>query len=232
MIVLAVLCRAMNAFILMVMVGGVLVALRNPIWRMRLGIVCLLLIPPVYMGDRLAPSVVGVSLDKPIIELAAMVDADRASSMQFRVDSERMLAEKALQRPAFGWGGWGRNRVFNEQGEDISVTDGLWIIILGVNGLFGLTAWYLAMTAPIWLLVIRYPVRILGSPEAAPAVALSMVVLMFMIDCLPNAMVTTIYPMAVGGLSGIVIAQRSRVARARSVRPAGASRAVPAGAGG
>ncbi len=233
MILLAVMCRALNAFILMVMVGGVLLALRNPIWRTRLGIVCLLLIPVVYVGDRLAPSLVGISLDKPVMAAVSMVDPGRASSMQFRVDSEHMLVEHALQRPVFGWAGWGRNRVYDEYGNDISVTDGYWIIVLGVNGLFGLTVWYLAVTGPIWLMVLRYPVRVLGSPEAAPAVALSMVVLMFMIDCLPNAMLTVIYPLAVGGLSGLMIAQGARARRPRVVPAAsGAPRAVPAGVGG
>ena len=27
------------------------------------------------------------------------------------------------QRPLFGWGGWGRSRVFNERGDDITIAD-------------------------------------------------------------------------------------------------------------
>ena len=237
LVMVAVMCRALNALLLMCVVAGALVALRNPIWKTRLGLVCVLLIPLVYMGSRLAPNVIGISIDQPIIELARAIDPDRAGSMQFRVESEQMLAEHALQQPVFGWGGWGRNRVHNEQGEDISVTDGLWIIILGVNGLFGLTAWYLAMTGPIWLLVLRYPARVLASAEAAPAMALSVIILMFVMDCLPNAMITVIQPLAIGGLAGLLVAQGSRagrpsVARARDpIGRGGGYRGVPVGAG-
>ncbi|MEL7485266.1 MAG: hypothetical protein AAFN41_13065, partial [Planctomycetota bacterium] len=230
--VVAVLCRALNAMLLVIVLAGALIALRNPVWRTRLGLVCVLVIPLLYMGNRIAPSVIGISLDQPIVQLATALDPYRGSSMQFRIDSERMLADHALRQPAFGWGGWGRNRVHNEKGEDVSVTDGLWIIILGVNGLYGLAAWYLAMTGAIWWMVIRYPARVLGSAEAAPAVALAAIVLMFVLDCLPNAMTTVIQPLVVGGLSGLIVAQSARSRRPVTVRASGGmTRGMPAGAG-
>ena len=37
----------------------------------------------------------------------------------------------ALDRPVFGWGGWGRSRLHDDQGRDVSVTDGLCIISAG-----------------------------------------------------------------------------------------------------
>ena len=45
-----------------------------------------------------------------------------------------MLAAKAMRRPVFGWGGWGRSRVHDEWGTDLSITDGLWIIQFGQLG--------------------------------------------------------------------------------------------------
>ncbi len=229
----AMVCKALNAWLLMLVMGGALFALRNPIWRTRLGLVCVLVVPLLYVGNRVAPTVVGISLDQPIVELARAIDPWRAGSMQFRIDSEVMLAAHALDRPVFGWGGWGRNRVTNEYGEDISVTDGLWVIILGVNGFFGLSAWYLAMTGPIWLLVARYPARVLASAEAAPAVGLSCIVLMFVLDCLPNAMITVIHPLMVGGIAGLTVALRSRVHATQGVAAGRGyvSRGRPVGAG-
>ncbi|MEL6498758.1 MAG: hypothetical protein AAFZ67_14115 [Planctomycetota bacterium] len=234
LIVVALLCRSLNALMLMAMIGGALVALRNPIWPTRIAMVCLLVVPILYAGNRVAPSLVGVSVDKPVIEVARLLDPYRAASMQFRVESEAMLAEKAMQRPVFGWGGWGRSRVKNDYGEDVSVTDGLWIIALGTRGLFGLATWYLSMTAAVWVLVTRYPPRVLSSPEAAPAVGLACVMLMFVIDCLPNAMVTVIHPMIAGGLSAITVALAARADRPRVAARGAADRGpsgVPAGAG-
>lgn len=231
LLMVAVLCRALNALIVMIAIGGALFALRNPVWRTRLGLVVALLIPLVYMGNRLAPTLIGVSIDQPIIALAQAIDPGRAGSMQFRVESEVMLSAHALDRPVFGWGGWGRNRVHNDAGEDVSVTDGFWIIVLGVNGLFGLGAWYLAMTGPIWLMVIRYPARVLASPEAAPMVALSCVVLMFVMDCLPNAMITVIHPLAIGGLAGMALALQARVNAPRALQGGVSQRGVPIGVG-
>ncbi|MEO1716164.1 MAG: hypothetical protein AAFR76_03540 [Planctomycetota bacterium] len=233
LLIVAVLCRSLNALLLMMAVAGALAALRNPVLPTRLGLVFLLVVPVVYVGNRILPTVIGVSIDRPVIALAHMLDPWRAASLQFRVDSEVMLSERAMQRPLFGWGGWGRNRVFNDDGEDISVTDGLWIIIFGVNGLFGLVSWYLAMTGAIWLLVTRYSARVLSSAEAAPAIGLAAVMLMFVLDCLPNAMVTVIHPMIAGGLSALTVALAARSGRPRAAvsgQPRGVA-GVPAGAG-
>ncbi|MEO0632184.1 MAG: hypothetical protein AAFY46_15890, partial [Planctomycetota bacterium] len=233
LVIVALLCRSLNALMLMAVIGAALVALRNPIWSTRIGFVCLLVIPILYAGNRIAPSMIGVSVDKPVIEVARMLDPYRAASMQFRIDSEAMLTEKAMEQPVFGWGGWGRSRVKNEYGEDISVTDGFWIITLGTKGLFGLVTWYLAMTSAMWVLFTRYPARVLSSADAAPAVGLACIMLMFVIDCLPNAMVTVIHPLIAGGLSALTVALTAREREPRSVR-AGSSRAVrgvPAGAG-
>ena len=66
--------------------------------------------------------------------LSRIFDPSRIESLQFRLDNEHILSEKALERPLLGWGGYGRNRVFEENSlgifEDITVTDSLWIIII------------------------------------------------------------------------------------------------------
>ena len=73
--------------------------------------------------------------------------------MKFRFMNEDLLAAKAMQRPVFGWGGWGRSRVFSEEtGEDLTVTDGLWIIILGSSGFFGLITLMSMLLLPAILL--------------------------------------------------------------------------------
>lgn len=87
-----------------------------------------------------------------ITSIAANISESRAASYQFRLDNEDILLERALQRPLVGWGGWGRSRVYDESGRDLSVTDGIWIIILGSSGWIGYVAFFGFLTFPIILL--------------------------------------------------------------------------------
>mgnify|MGYP000165046706 CR=1 FL=1 len=81
------------------------------------------------------------------VSLARQVSAERAESLAFRVRNENVLLERARERPLFGWGGYGRNRVYNDAGTDISTTDGRWLILFGQGGWirylgeFGLLLW-------------------------------------------------------------------------------------------
>lgn len=79
-------------------------------------------------------SVNAIPID-PILQLVREHSTERGGSLTFRIANEEILLEKANQRPVFGWGGWGRPRVYDtETGKDISVTDGAWIIVYGAGG--------------------------------------------------------------------------------------------------
>jgi hypothetical protein len=66
------------------------------------------------------------------------INPERASSLKFRIDNEDILLAKANERSVFGWGTWGRNRVFDPvTGVDVSVTDGVWILYYGQAGWHG-----------------------------------------------------------------------------------------------
>jgi len=127
--------------------------------------------------------------------------SDRGGSLVYRLRNEDALAAKAMQRPIFGWGGWGRSRVVNEEGKDISVTDGLWIIVLGQNGIVGYSALCLAILLPAAMLLLRIRTAHWTSPEVAPAIVLAMVSVLYWIDCIPNGMVNPIFTLVVGGLA-------------------------------
>ncbi|MBT8416402.1 MAG: hypothetical protein KJO42_03100 [Silicimonas sp.] len=83
----------------------------------------------------------------PFDLILSNVDPWRAYSLQYRLDNEQLLLEKANERPLFGWGGWGRSRVYTDWGDDIATTDGAWVIQLGLSGwvgyigYFGLMCW-------------------------------------------------------------------------------------------
>ena len=98
--------------------------------------------------------------------------------------------------------------MYDEYGNDITVTDGRWIINLGTNGLLGMTADFAILLAPLSLLLLRYPPRPLVSSAVAPQLALAVAATLYAIDCLLNNMPTPIYLVAVGGVVGCEYSHR------------------------
>jgi len=88
----------------------------------------LVLLYPIARGANVIP--IGT-----VLSAANSFDEARAQSLEFRLDNEEELLEKARERPLFGWGGWARGRIYNDAGRMVSVTDGYWIIIFGDGGL-------------------------------------------------------------------------------------------------
>jgi hypothetical protein len=132
-----------------------------------------------------------------------VVGADRAQSVQTRFYNEEAMAARARQQPLLGWGGWGRSRIHDERGEDITITDSLWIITLGTNGALGVAAVLAVILLPPLLLARSVPIAWWAHPAAAPAAALAVVVTLWMVDNLLNAMFNPVYVVMIGGLAGI-----------------------------
>jgi hypothetical protein len=196
----AVACKSSGAIALCLMGFVVLVITA----RLKIGLLVwvLLLIPPAYVGTRATGYWDGQNL---VDFIAEKFSADRAESLAFRFDNENILVEKALARPLFGWGGWGRSRVYDEEsGDDLSTTDGFWIIVLGTRGCFGLFSVTLVLILPMLLFLLKCPPRLWGKPEFAPTAVISFIPLLFMIDCLLNGMVNQAYIIFAGGTSGML----------------------------
>lgn len=124
----------------------------------------------------------------------------RGGSLRYRFDNEDILLDRANKRPLFGWGGAGRNRVFNDQGEDVSVTDGRWIILFGSYGWFGYIAEYGLLGGPILLLFLRR--RQLG--DIGPSLGLGLVLCANLVDIIPNATATPLTWLVAGAMLGRV----------------------------
>jgi hypothetical protein len=88
------------------------------------------------------------------LSIAESIDPNRAASLNYRFENEDNLLAKAAERPLFGWGGWGRNRVIDEQGRDNSVTDGSWVIAFGTGGWAEYLSKFGLLTLPIVLLAL------------------------------------------------------------------------------
>jgi hypothetical protein len=133
------------------------------------------------------------------------VDEDRAGSLEFRLDNEDLLRTKAFQRLWFGWGGWGGARVYDQEGNDISVTDGRWIIILGNLGLVGLVGTYGTLVFPCLVAIRRYGGQLCCSQEAAPVAALVVIAALFAFDSLLNNFANPIYLLSAGAVGSIAL---------------------------
>ena len=201
-----VLCRSTGALILLA--GGMVVLWASIRFKTRLLLVALILVGPIYAGLRIPNLWSGTE----IVALAEQfINAERAQSLGYRFMCEELLVAKALERPVFGWGGWGRSAVyFDDDYRDFDhmvPTDGLWIISLGTKGYVGLSLLYLVMELPAMLFLWRFPVRLWHHPQTAPLLLAVTLLGLYMIDCILNGFVNIIYVTVAGGLMGITPAQ-------------------------
>ncbi len=212
-----VLCKSTGALVL----SGLGILLYHSSRRLRtsLTIVALLALPPAYCLLR----VNGWSANDLVGSASQIFSNERGESLDFRVRNEDRLIDKAIRQPWLGWGRWGENRVRDAEGRDLTVTDGLWIIVLGNDGALSLLCLALAMIVPVSLLLVLAPPQAWTHPALAPAGALAVALACFLIDCIPNAMTNPFYIFAGGGLTGTYLGAlaaspaRSRRGRARAV---------------
>ena len=155
------------------------------------GITAVTLIYPVLRGNNLAP------VDQ-LVELVHNIDEERAGSLKFRLTQEDILLEKATEKPLFGWGGWGRARVYNHYGADVSVTDGAWVILFGTGGWAKYITTFGMLGLPVLLLALR---RKTLRPEESTA-AIALLLAGNMIDLIPNSGLLPLTWMMAGALAG------------------------------
>ena len=130
---------------------------------------------------------------------------DRSQSLGFRMVNEVVLSQKARLRMMFGWGDSGGSRIYDAKGNDISITDSIWIIAYGQNGAVGLASLTTAMLLPSLVFgFFRYPARLWFHSKVSPAAGLALVVILFMWDSSLNAFISPVYLLANGGLAGLV----------------------------
>lgn len=137
--------------------------------------------------------------------LSQVFQPDRIQSLDFRFMNEEILGEKARQRWLLGWGGFGRNRVYDEYGSDITITDSLWIIVFGINGLIGLVSAFSFLMFPAIAFSFRYPARLWSHRMVAPAAALAVSTILYAFDCVLNAMQNPFFALIGGAIASVVV---------------------------
>ena len=214
-----VLCRSTGAYVLLV-IGLVLIFLSN--WlRTALPVLLLLLFMCIYLYINSMTET--YFTDQLVTVMSKVFPEERVQSAEFRFNNEEILADKARQSIVFGWGGYGRNRVYARDWKgdlvDITVTDSLWIIAFGVNGIVGLSSITASMLLPVAsLFVLRYPASTWSHRKIAPVAVLAVILALYMLDCILNAMTNPIFALTSGGISGLVLSDTAtnQVTRKRS----------------
>ncbi len=205
-----VLSKSLGALIVAIALVPVVLFLRVHVQLLIAAILAgTVLLYPVLRANDLIPT-------ERIEMLAAKIDPNRAGSLGYRFDNEDILLEKAQEKRLFGWGIWGRARVFNEKGQDISTTDGYWVILLGEGGLVRYLAEYGLMAIPVILLYRRR-----REYDVGPATgALCLVLVANMVDTIPNAGLTPVTWLMAGALIGRVELGRITSETAAETAPA------------
>ena len=184
-----VLCKTVSAWALgsLMVVAIALLSVSN-LHRLGLIIVCFVIAYPTLTLLDLVPKA-------GIVAQVGSIFPDRAASLAFRFFHENQLLARAFEKPWFGWGGWGRNRL-----ED-SVTDGFWIIKVGVTGLVGFFSYFALLMTP---LLRRAPASAAasGSRDALALTAFGFILAVFLVDQLPNASMAAPYLFLFGAYAG------------------------------
>ncbi|CUH20695.1 Lipid A core-O-antigen ligase [Jannaschia seosinensis] len=187
--------KSLGAFMLALAFGAALLfggAVRIPL-IISAATASLVLVYPMMRGADLVPI-------NSFVSKFESIDATRASSFSFRLRNEDMLLEKANQKPLFGWGGYARARVYDQEGRDLSVTDGEWVITIGEVGWIGYLGKFGLLCLPIVALFRHRKTWNIG-PET---VGLCAMLSINLIDLIPNATLTPLTWLIAGALVGRV----------------------------
>lgn len=169
-------------------------------------IVTLVLLFPMSRSTGVFP------VDTVMQAVSMVASPDRQRSLNFRFKNEDILLARANKRPFFGWGGWGRARVYDEDGRSASVTDGLWIIIFGEGGWLRYLSMFGLLTLPVILLALRR--RRLELTVATTALALALAA--NLVDLIPNSGMSAVVWLMAGAVAGRLELGRITVAESAS----------------
>lgn len=189
--VVLVLCKSLGSLMFALLLVPV-TALLSPKTQLRLALLmgAIAVLYPIWRTSPLFPH-------EALVNWALSVSADRAQSLEYRLDNEAVLVQRAFEKAWTGWGGFGRNLLYDpDTGRATTVTDGRWIITLGTLGWPGFLAEFGLMLLP--LLQHAFSRKTSAGPATA---VLALILGVNMIDMLPNASLTPLTWLIVGALT-------------------------------
>lgn len=139
---------------------------------------------------------------KFMLGIAASVDVQRAGSLKTRFDQEEQLLQHTSERFWFGWGRFGRNRIYDPStGGDVTVTDGEWINRMSSFGMVGFLAEFGLLTLSVFRAASA--IRFAESTRDSVFLAtLALIVAINLIDLLPNSSISPWTWLLAGALLG------------------------------
>ena len=177
---LLVLCKSLGPGVYAAVFGPIALVTRPRFW-VKIGCVASLVVCayPMLRHNDLAPTEI-------ISNVTSKISPDREVSYQVRLLNEGQLLAKAEQKPLFGWGAWGRNRIHDKwTGQDISVTDGGWIIYFGVYGWFGYLCFFGLLAVSLFQAHAAMGKEVTRENIIRGGVALLLTV--YVVDSIPNS---------------------------------------------
>jgi hypothetical protein len=193
--VILILCKGMASLVYGAAMAS-LILWTKPRLQLRVAmiLVTVALLYPALRATDLVPT-------NYIVAAAKTMSEERADSLEFRFDHEQQMMDRATQRIWFGWGRFGRSRIFDEWGSDVSVTDGRWTITLGQFGLFGFAAEFGLLALAVFRAASAF--RLVQSErDGIFLAAIALVVAITMVDMLPDAALTPLTWLFAGAMLG------------------------------
>jgi hypothetical protein len=190
-----ILCKSLGAAILALLLAPVLAFARANRIALCSALLCVIIVTyPAIRAGGLIPV-------NSVSALTKSFSADREGSLNTRLVNEDKLLERGAIKPWFGWGSWGRSRVYNEEtGRDESITDGAWIIVLGTWGWGG----YLSMFGLLCVGCIRLLWKRKTRKNVGIAGAAIMTILTInLLDSIPNSSIRPITWLLAGVVAAI-----------------------------
>jgi hypothetical protein len=189
------LCKTLGAALYAIVAAPVILFTKPRTWlTVSLSLALVVCAYPLLRTQSLIP------IDR-IASAAGGVSADRESSFLYRIENEQLLLGKANEKPFFGWGTWGRSRVYqSESGDDLTVTDGAWILQYGGFGWVG----YLSLFGLFATAIFRGRASMNRqfTRENMVLGGLGLILAMNLIDLLPNANLFPFTYLVAGALAG------------------------------
>jgi hypothetical protein len=190
--VVLVLCRSTGAVILAV-VGIVIFRVLKPKKQILVAAVfsAITFFYPLLRAVDLFPTTL-------ILNASGELQTDRRDSLAFRLRNEDLLLAHARERILFGWGSYGRNRVCDKWGYDITTTDGHWIIVLGISGIAGFLIVFGCLAYPV-LWAVRSLRKATPPPDIQYLAGFTMILALQAVDLIPNGL-WCCYPFFLAGV--------------------------------
>jgi hypothetical protein len=188
--------------------GACLLGIFQMRWvRLPVILVALLVASPVYLYLCISS---GGEISKEITQFLRDVgmSEDRIASQVYRFHEEQRLLLHYQKRPALGWGDfsddWRKAPRIAKGDYPTAVVDAQWIATLAQFGHWGLIALWLTMLLPVARFMIVHPPRLWFDPALAPAAAVAIVLMLYMLDNLSNSFQNEVYILCAGALQSVV----------------------------